>query len=62
MAGDREGWFISKRGWDYLRLGCAAGGGGNDGEMDSRTASGGFSPGFVNHLLYRSRKQSPKKG
>ena len=52
----------SKRGWDYLRLACAAGGDGDAGGMDSRTASDGFSPGCVNHLLYRSRKQDPKRG
>ncbi len=62
MAGNREGWFVSKCGWDYLRLGCAAGEDDDDGGMDSWTASDGFSTGNVNHLLYRSRKQNPKNG
>ena len=45
-----------------LWLGCVAGGDGDGGGMDSRTASDGFSPGYVKHLLYRSRKQDPKSG
>ncbi len=26
VAVDQEGWLVSKGGWDYLRMGCAAGG------------------------------------
>ena len=40
-------------GWVALRA---------EGGMDSRTASGGFSLGYFNHPLYRSRKQDPDRG